>query len=265
MRRLFRVVLLVVLVYAGVCVLARFVYPKLLYPAPQEGALDVPPGATLLTLTAKDGTLVHALELPAPAGARTVVCFHGNGETIADGVDRAEALHRRGLGVVLVEYRGYGVSSAGSPSEEGLYADAATVLDALEARGLGPDRIALWGTSLGTGVASEMVTRGRAASLVLVAPYTSIRAIAARVAPFLPTSLILRERFDTLGKAARIRVPTLVIHGDRDEVVPYGMGRAVANAIAGATLVTVPGGMHNDLFVRDGERLLDLIGAHAAR
>jgi hypothetical protein len=249
--------------YAALIGLARTGYRAVLYPAPGVDDFVPPPGGELVRLTARDGVAVRALYLPPPDGARVVVSFHGNGETIGSYVDRARALSRRGLGVMLVEYRGYGVSAAsGAPTEAGLYLDADAALDELARRGVDSDRVVAWGTSLGTGVAADVASRGRAGRLVLLTPYTSIVRMAARVAPFLPVGAIVEDRFDTLAKAPRIRAPALVVHGDRDEVVPYAMGRDVAAALPAARLVTIPGGHHNDLFATD-PRLLDLIADHA--
>lgn len=250
--------------YASLMGLACLSYRAVLFPAPRDANVSVPAGGELLRFAARDGVEVHALYLPAPVGAPVVVHFHGNGETIGDNVARAEALHHRGLGLLLVEYRGYGVSrGSGEPSEQGLYLDADAALDELGRRGIGADRVVLWGTSLGTGVAVEMAVRARGARLVLVSPYTSIPRMAARYAPFLPMNTLVTDRFDTLSKAPRVALPALVIHGDHDEVVPYGMGREVAAALPNARLVTVIGGHHNDLFAVDGVRLVDALVAHA--
>jgi fermentation-respiration switch protein FrsA (DUF1100 family) len=253
-------------VYVSLCVAARVEYRRLLYPAPDDPLPVAPPGATMLELRAADGVAVHAIQFPPPSDqARTVVVFHGNGETIANGVDLGQDLQRRGFGAVLAEYRGYGVSrDSGPPSERGLYLDAESVLDALQAQGIGRERVVLMGCSLGTGIAAEMARRGRAASLVLVSPYTSITAMAKRIAAFLPVSLVCPDAFDTLSKAPEIHVPTLVVHGDRDEVVPVEMGRAVAGAIPGAALRIVPGGHHGDLFALPGVHTLEVIAQHAA-
>jgi uncharacterized protein len=212
-------------------------------------------------LIARDGVVVHAIELPAPPGARTVVHFHNNRETVESLASFAGALRSRGLGVLLVEYRGYGASAGEQPSEDGLYLDAEAALDMLAARGVGPDRVVLSGASLGTGVAAEMARRGRGKSLVLVTPYTSIPDLVTSVVPGVPAALLLTDRFETLRKAAEIRIPTLVIHGDADEIVPFAMGKRIASAIAGAHLLRVPAGRHGDLFARDGTRLFDAIAA----
>ncbi|HEX8793166.1 MAG TPA: alpha/beta fold hydrolase [Polyangiaceae bacterium] len=259
--------LTVAALYLALCAAARLGYRALLYPAPRDPPFVPPPGVELLSLHADDGRLVVAASFPPPSdAARTVVVFHGNGETLGGRVPLAAALRARGLGVVLTEFRGYGLAAgSGPPSEQGLYRDAAAVLDELARRGIGPSRVALLGISLGTGVAAEMAARGRAASLVLVSPYTSIAEMARRAAPFLPTGLVCPDRFDTLSKCGALQVPTLVIHGDEDEVIPFAMGQQVAASIPAARLQVVHGGHHNDLFVVDGPDLVAAIADQAMR
>jgi alpha-beta hydrolase superfamily lysophospholipase len=253
--------------YLALCVGGRLGYRVLLYPAPNDPEPRVPAGASMLVLRASDGAPVRALQIPPPNDrSRTIVIFHGNAETIGSGVDLAEDLHHRGLGVVLAEYRGYGVSrTAGRPSEPAFYGDAEAILDALQAQGIAADRTVVMGISLGTGVAAEMARRGRSAALVLFSPYTSITAMARQVAPFLPASFICPDAFDTLSKAGEIRVPTLVVHGDQDEVISVAMGRAVAAAIPGADLKILAGGHHNDLFVYWHRELIDALVVAASR
>lgn len=237
----------------GVRVAARSV----LFPAADVVAIGtLPADFELRTRPAADGVLVHTLGLEAAPGARTVVHFHNNRETAAARADVARDLHARGFGVLLVEYRGYGVSRGEAPSEDGLYLDAECALDMLAERGVPAERVVLWGTSLGTGVAAEMARRGRGARLVLVTPYTSIPGLVSAVVPWLPARLLLPDHFDTLAKSGAIHVPTLIVHGDADEIVPYWMGEELARSIPGARLLRVAGAHHGDLFVRDGERLV---------
>jgi fermentation-respiration switch protein FrsA (DUF1100 family) len=247
--------------YFTLCLAGCLGYRSVLYPAPRNSLPDLPSGASLLHLRASDGARVPAVHFPAPPGARTVVHFHGNGQTLRTEVPFALALVTRGLGVLLVEYRGYG-AAPGDPSEEAFYLDAEAALSTLSERGVRGEDIVLSGVSLGTGVAAEMAARGHGARLVLVAPYTSIPAVAGHLVPIFPTSIIVADRFATLEKSARIKQPALVIHGDQDALIPYDMGKAVAGAIAGARLVTVEGGHHNDIFSLRPD-LMDLIAEHA--
>jgi len=132
----------------------------------------------------------------------------------------------------------------------------------LAERGIPPAKIVLWGASLGSGVAAEMVRRGRGSQLVLVTPYTSIPDLVTDVVPALPARLFLADHFDTLSKSGEILVPTTIIHGDADEIVPFWMGEKIARAIRGARLLRVSGGHHGDLFGREGERLLsEVVGS----
>jgi pimeloyl-ACP methyl ester carboxylesterase len=267
-KRVARLVALGVVVgYALLCVVGHFGYRTLLYPAPQSDPIAPPAGARLVELRAADGVVVHAMEFASASpsvASRTVVYFHGNGEVIGDDVWMAQRLVAKGFAVSLVEYRGYGRSRGTTPSEEGLYADATAVLDDLAARGVGADRVVLWGASLGTGVAVEMERRGRGAALVLVAPYTSVTDMAARMTPFLPVRELVGDRFDTLAKAPLVHVPTVVVHGTEDEVIPFAMGERVAGAIPGSRFERVEGGHHMDCFLKD-ESLLERVTARTRR
>jgi uncharacterized protein len=212
---------------------------------------------------ARDGMPVRALELPLYSATRTIVHFHNNRETAEGLLDLGRALRAHGFDVVLAEYRGYGASPGRGPSEEGLYEDAEAILDLLATRGIHSDRIVLWGTSLGTGVAAEMARRGRGSRVVLVSPYTSIPDLVANVVPFLPAGILVPDHFDTLSKASCIRVPTLIVHGDADEIVPFRMGQELAQVIPLASLLRVTGGHHGDLLWRERGRAFSEIVSFA--
>lgn len=240
---------------------------RFVFPVQDVRRPALPPDLVERRLLAGDGVPVRALELVGPDAAPVVVHFHNNREAAEASAPVAREIHARGVGVVLAEYRGYGRSTAGEPTESGLYADAEAVLAMLAARGIGPSRIVLWGTSLGTGVAAEMARRGRGRALVLVAPFTSIPDLVTSVVPFVPASALVPDRFETLQKVHAIEVPALVVHGEDDEVVPFAMGARIAGALPNAQLLRVPGGRHGDLFMRDRARILDAIvaiGTHGA-
>jgi uncharacterized protein len=242
---------------AAVPLLAR----SRLFPTAEVERVDAPNDLVCGFVTARDGTRVRVLEASAPdRDAKTVVYFHNNRETVESRSDLARALRARGLGVVLVEYRGYGWSAdAGTPSEDGLYLDAEAALDALAARGIGPEKTVVWGSSLGSGVAADMARRGKASALVLVTPYTSIPELVpvAALRPF------ILDRFDTIAKAPSVHVPALVVHGDADEIVPFAMGARIARTLPRAELLVVRGGRHGDLFAREASRIYDAVAALA--
>lgn len=254
------VFLLLVTSVAGVRVVAR----RMVFRGQGTTAAPLPSDVTPLVVTSADGAVVHAAELPAARGAPTLVHFHDNRQTIASTLEFGRAVRARGLSVVLVEYRGYGESSALSPSEATLYADAEAVLAELGRRGVDRDRIILSGRSLGTGVAAEMARRGRGAALVLVAPFTSIPDLVRESVSWAPADWLVPDAFDTASKAGEIHVPTLVVHGDRDDVVPFHMGFDLSETISGARLLRVAGAGHGDVAERSGDALLSAIQALAA-
>lgn len=263
-RRILGALAAIFALYALVCGVARATYRSILYPAPAWS--PTAPDARLLTVTAADGKPAHALDYASPSDETVVLWTHGNGETAESNVDLVGELRAWGAGVVFLEYRGYGASAAsGPPTEQGLYADASAVLDALDARGTHKDAIVLVGYSLGTGVAAEMARRGRARAVVLLAPFTSIPAVASSMVPLLPMSLIVGDAFDTLGKAPSLDLPVTVIHGTADEIVPFSMGARVAKSLPRGTFVEVEGGHHTDLFSAGGEPVLHALRAAIAR
>lgn len=251
-----RFLLALCLVYALVCGAVRVRYRDMLYPAPSDDTGMRPMTAREISLTAADGVAVHAVEIPRRGDGWVIVHFHGNGEVVGSHLDLAQDWARRGFGVLLVEYRGYGRSrTSGHPTEEGLYADASAALDHLLTEGVGPDRVVLWGFSLGTGVAAEMAQRGRGARLVLEAPYTSIPDLGARLYKSLVPRWVIADRFDTLAKAPSIQIPTFILHGEDDDLIPLAMGERLSRVLPSAQLAPIRGGHHADLMVIEGDWL----------
>ena len=191
---------------------------------------------------------------PAPSQpAPGLVWFPGNAETVASLAPVVRELRPPGVGVLILDYRGYGESS-GTPSEAGLYRDAEAAWGYLASR---PDidraRIAVYGRSLGTVAALDVAVTRRVRAVVLDAPFTSARDLARLHYWYLPRSL-LRLDLDNLERARRLRAPLLVFHGTVDAVVPIAMGRAVAAAGHAREFVAVAGAGHNDLHEVAGDR-----------
>jgi len=246
--------------YALICVGAFLGQRGLIYfpPRPPSDAAAARAGIERLP----DEPALEVLHLPAPPDAPTVVHFHGNAEQLWDQRHLGEALRTRGLGFFAIEYPGYG-RSAGSPSEEAIYAAAERGLAELRRRGVDADRIVLSGQSLGSGVAVELAARGHGARVVLLSAYTSLVDVAQRAYPFLPAGLLLRDRFESEAKVASLAQPLLLVHGADDRLIPTRMSRRLAAAARDAQLVVVAGAGHNDLWPEGGVALLDRIAAFA--
>jgi fermentation-respiration switch protein FrsA (DUF1100 family) len=207
---------------------------------------------------AADGVRLHGWFVPASGGGPALLWAHGNGGNIADRLGLIRLLHDRlRISLFIFDYRGYG-RSEGRPSEDGTYRDAEAALAYLRAR---PDvdrgRILYYGESLGSAVVIDLAAREPPAGLILEAPFTSVRDMARAHYPFLPVWNLLRTKYDSLSKIGRVRAPLLVVHGDRDEIVPFAQGRRMFDAASPPKeLVPIRGAGHNDLWLVGGEAVL---------
>jgi len=219
-------------------------------------------GAEDVWLQASDGVKLHAWFAPLP-GARVVTLFlHGNAGNLTHRAYRVPEWRAAGSAVLMMDYRGDG-RSEGRPTEKGLYADADAGYDWLLAAGWKPEQIAVHGESLGTAPSVDLASRRKCAGVILEAPFTSGRDMAARVLPLLGP-LIFRA-FDSQSKIAGISAPLLVIHGDRDGVVPFVLGERLFDAAREPKWFwRLEGTGHNDLIERAGpqyrERLREFYG-----
>ncbi len=185
------------------------------------------PDVAVRTLRTADGLDITAwYQPPAKADQPVVLFFHGNSGNIGHRGGRIAHNASHGWGTMLPEYRGFG-GNPGSPSEEGLTLDAEAAYAALRADGIAPERIIIWGESLGTAVATRLASAHPASALILEAPFTSMADIARSRYPFVPVNLLLKDRFDTLARIGDVTIPLLIIHGDQDKLIPIDMGRHV--------------------------------------
>jgi fermentation-respiration switch protein FrsA (DUF1100 family) len=214
---------------------------------PDRFVSDPPPGVEERWITTGDGVRLHAWYAPpADASAPVLVWSHGNGGNIANRAETLVGLHARGLGVLAYDYRGYGQSD-GRPSEAGVYRDALAAYESERAAGTPPGRIVCFGESLGSAVTMHLAVERPCARVVVVSPFTTLADVARR--HYGRLGGLAGNRFDALGNVARLTVPLLVVHGDQDEVVPFGLGeRLFAAAPEPKRFLRVPGAHHNDVF-----------------
>ena len=214
--------------------------------------------ADVLALPAGGGAVLHGWWIRG-GGRAVIVFFHGNAGNAGDRLDRARllvaALH---VDVLLADYRGYGKSS-GAPGEEGLYADGLAMVAEAVRRGTPPERIVLFGESLGCAVAIETALVRPCAGVILEAPFLSLAAMARRYYPWIPAPLI-RLRFDNGAKIGRLAVPKLFAQAERDEVVPPEQTRRLFElASAPKTLFVIPRAVHNDAYLVGGAAYLGAV------
>jgi fermentation-respiration switch protein FrsA (DUF1100 family) len=183
----------------------------------------------------------------APREARPVfLYFHGNGASLRWRNERFRALIADGSGLVALSYRGYGGSS-GQPTEPGLSKDAATAYAFAVAR-YPPERIVLWGESLGTALAIAIAAEKPVGHVVLEAPFTSAADVGASHYWFVPVRLLMKDQFRSDMRIGKVRAPVLVVHGEDDAVVPMTLGERLFGLIcAPKRFVRIARAGHDDL------------------
>ncbi|MGQ0481200.1 MAG: alpha/beta hydrolase [Pseudonocardia sp.] len=209
-----------------------------------------------------DGVELRGWLLPptGPDLGTHVLVFPGNAGNRADRADLGRRLAAAGLSVLLVDYRGYG-GNPGSPSEAGLLADARAAREYLVQRaGARPDHLVYLGESLGAAVATALAVEHPPAGLVLRSPFTALADVGQRLYPVLPVRLLLWDRFPVREQISGVTVPTVVVYGAEDELVPAAQSRAVADAAPGLVrAVAVPGARHNDPDLADAPALVTAV------
>lgn len=267
-----KILLAVAAAYVAVAALLWTYQDRLAFPAPRRelpspGALGFPDGERV-TLTTADDVTLHGWYLPPRAArgdsgtaessttsttAPGLLWFYGNMETVAALAPVIRRLRLEEIGLLIVDYRGYG-ESGGSPTESGLYRDAEAAWMYLTARReIDSTRVGVYGRSLGSAVALYLAISRPVRTVVLDSPFSSAREMARLHYWFFPRFL-LRHRLDNVARARELSVPLLVFHGTHDRIVPISMGRAVARAGRAREFVEIINAGHNDTYDYDTER-----------
>jgi pimeloyl-ACP methyl ester carboxylesterase len=235
--------------YVGLAAVLYFAQRSLMYfpdtahTTPEQAGFAK---AAEITLTTADGVHPHIWHV-APRGNEPVILyFHGNGGALRYRVERFQTLTADGIGLVAVEYRGYG-GSDGTPTEAGLIADAeAAYAYAVERYPV--EQIVVWGESLGSGVAVALAAEKPVGRVILEAPFTSASAVGAQRYWFLPVGFLMKDQFRSDERIGKVKAPLLILHGMKDQTVPYAMGeRLFDRANQPKHIVRFIDGGHEDL------------------
>ena len=266
MRRAMSIAAGLLVSLAAILTVLWFMQRRLIY-FPFSDSPDVSAAAGLpiehVAFRTSDGLLLNAWFVRAggASGPRpTVLVFNGNAGNREHRLALAEALSQRGLQVLLTDYRGFG-GNPGAPSERGLGADARAARAYLVSR---PDvdaaKIVYFGESLGAAVAIDLAAEHPPAALVLRSPFTSMTDIGSYHYAMLPVGLLLRDRYPSLDRIGKVRVPLLVVAGDRDTIIPLEHSRRLFEAANDPKqFVVVPGADHNDYALLAGDQLIESI------
>lgn len=233
-----RLLVFVATFYVAVLAVLFAFQSHFIYPAPQQRAA-LTTGYEEVVLETGDGLSLRAFYREAEEGLPTILYFHGNGGTLAGASISNAASAEAGIGVLLVEYRGYG-GNPGEPSEVGFYLDGEAAAQWLQARGVEPAQTIVTGNSIGGGVATRIALNMSEsgtppAALILIAPFTSLRNAASEKLWWLPVRMLVSERYDNAGRLGEIGdVAVLVQHGSVDTLIADSHGRTLAEIAARA-------------------------------
>lgn len=242
-----------VLIYFAVLAVVYFAQRLMLYHPP-DGPLPKPAEVQLaamqaVTVTTPDGYKIKAWYAPPDDESLPVVLvFHGNGGSIAHRGHIATTMMNEGYGVFLSEYRGY-AGNPGSPSEQGLYNDGRGAVAWLKEKGYGPERMVVYGESLGSGVAVQMATEIQPKYLIIQSGFNSALDVALKTYSMFPARLLMKDKFENKAKIAKVKSDLLVIHGDMDTLIPISFAQDLFGAAnEPKTFMTVKGAGHNSTY-----------------
>jgi hypothetical protein len=278
LRGLLGVGLVGAIAYLGVCLLLYFQQSRLIF-VPSAVIEKTPEFFNLkyeevwLPVTTKSGRVerIHGWWMPSPrerqtsgAKEKVLLYLHGNGINIGANVDHAHRFYQLGFSVLLIDYRGYGLSDGGFPTEASVYEDAAVAWNYLvQQRQISPDRIFIYGHSLGGAVAIDLaVKHPEAAGLMIESSFTSIREMVdlQKIYSFFPIDLILQNRFDSIQKVRSLQMPVIFFHGTIDPLIPFQMSeRLFAAAPKPKQLILIPGARHNNVAEFAGDKYLQAV------
>jgi uncharacterized protein len=232
-------------------------FPETIHTTPAAAGL---PQAEEISLTASDGVPVTVWSVAPQDGKPVILYFHGNGGALHYRVERFHKLIADGIGLVALEYRGFG-GNPGSPSEQGLIADAEAAYGFAVAH-YPPQQIVVWGESLGTGVAVALAAEKPVGRVILEAPFTSAFAVGQERYWYLPVRFLMKDQFRSDERIGKVTAPLLILHGVHDRTIPYAMGQHLFDiANKPKHIVRFMDGGHEDL---DANGALDAVGRFLA-
>jgi len=253
---LLTIVGMLIVAYIGVALILYFMQPKFVYDpigeipyTPAELGLDFEE----VVFRTGDRLHLHGWFVPAQGAEFTVLYCHGNGGNRVYFLDTVNFLNGLGLNCFIFDYRGYG-GSQGKPSEQGTYLDVRAAYRWLtKKKGINPQRVIIFGWSLGGSVAAYLAGKVRAASLVIEGAFTSYADIGSKYYPYMPVRWFARFRYPTINYVRKVACPVMVIHSRDDETVPFEFGLSLYDAANEPKEFVELRGGHNDAFLISSE------------
>ncbi|WP_041658427.1 alpha/beta hydrolase [Asticcacaulis excentricus] len=249
-RLVMALILMAGLAYGGACGYLFVVQRDKLYSLP-PGVPPLPvaqvPGIKDVHLKTPDGAVLRAWYLPPRGQAPVFLFLGGKGASLGDHMGRYKRMAQKGEGFLALAYRGFS-GSTGKPTEDGLFMDGLVAYDWLKKAGYAPQQIVIHGHSLGSGVATYVATQRPAKGLILEAPFTAASDVAQDIYPYVPVQWLMLDKFANRDRIGFVHMPILIVHGDRDTIVPFAQGeRLYALAPQPKTFKRMAGEDHSTL------------------
>ena len=259
MKAFLNLIILLAGCYLFIMLFVYFYQPRLIiFPNFPSRKIETNPSSIGLAyeeieLNTKDNVKIHSWFVPAVNERGVLLFCHGNAGNISHRLDSLLIFNRLGLSVLIFDYRGYG-QSQGTPTEEGTYLDGQAALSyLLQERQVEPERLILFGRSLGGAVASKLATTHAHQALIIESCFTSVTEMAGELYPFLPVKLLSRYQYNVPKNLARASSPLLIIHSRNDEIIPFTHGLKLFETAGNPKYFLELRGGHNDGFILSGD------------
>ena len=224
---------IILLIYSSITLIIYFSQNKLLYHPKENNYLD-------------ENSLNHNIEkiyIPSEnklvawhfkknKNYKTILFFHGNAGNLNNRIYKLNELSKLNVNYLILAYRGFS-GNEGKPSEEGFYKDSRAAKYFLNLNNIPDKKIILYGESLGTAVAIDLAKDHNFSGIILESPFTSMVRLAQKYYPYLPVKILLKDKYESLKKLPKINTPTLVMHGEKDKIVPFQMGKKIYENLKG--------------------------------
>jgi hypothetical protein len=222
-------IILIISIYLVLLIFLYFYQGKLLYHPNVNSYTEVDnliPKIEKVTIITSDNHNLLGWFHKKDISKKTILFFHGNAGSLENRIYKLNHFGNFDLNFLIIAWRGFSENS-GKPNEKGLYDDARSTLRWLKSIGIKEEKIILYGESLGTAVAIEIAQNKNFAGIILESPFTSMVEMGKKFYSFFPVGLLLKDRYESIGKIKNIHFPVLVMHGKKDKIVPFKMGKKI--------------------------------------
>ena len=221
--------LFLLLIYIIICIVIFFTQRSLMYHPSENNYLDENKlNHKVEKIIIPSDNELNAWYFEKDQNFKTLLFFHGNAGSLENRIYKLNDLSKLNLNYLIVAYRGFS-GNKGSPTEEGLYKDARAAKYWLNLNNINDQNIIVYGESLGTAVAIDLAKDHKFAGIILESPFTSMLKLSRKYYAWLPTGLLLKDKYETDKKINKVFAPILILHGRNDNIVPFEMGETLFN------------------------------------